>query len=357
MCILLTNAAPSGTTKLFVAPATLAGAPATMLVYINSLRVTAEGGPGLMIVPFPNPTGAKDFGLVDATTTVAWRKAVVDAAPKFFKKEAYSLNLSKDSRAASIAYEPVREVGNYRVSIAPDVDTLLQGIDWSRFKAPADLETRLAVLRDGAVMPCGGAAGFVVAEAIRSVKDDGFGIVFPGRHAFFPTCHEGAGRALTDFDVDCYGVNMFMPGEAPLASVRLNLQEEDDANRLPTTLPLSRLGAEPCVSSATGLPMVLRLDPARSVAYASLKGRFTNDNLEGVVISQSNIVDVTTVTKCPQAEDRVRWTAPLTSPSPFRGSGSTTGRIVVRAVHPMFTDIALEGGPAGGGGPKVPGWD
>jgi hypothetical protein len=85
---------------------------------------------------------------------------------------------------------PVHRIGAYRCSVVPDVATLLTTVDWSAFDVAPDLESRLAVLHDTRVCPKG--CGFVVAQAVEDVADDGFAVVYPGNDIMMPTCHEAA---------------------------------------------------------------------------------------------------------------------------------------------------------------------
>lgn len=62
-------------------------------------------------------------------------------------------------------------------------------MNWRKFRKPQDFDERMATLTDRALHPFN--CAYVVAKAVRSVKNDGFGIVFPDPgFRYFPTCHE-----------------------------------------------------------------------------------------------------------------------------------------------------------------------
>ena len=264
MCIMATDAVPSST-RIYMVPVTVDGLPFTCMLYTNDLDVKA-GVPGLMIVPFPNPSGSTRFGLVDARSTTGFRKKVNKAMqPLFMKKQGYSAR-SMNLGAATDAMAPGHEVGNYRCTIAPNLDALFTSINWARFTVPSDLDARLSVLRDTSVVPphC----GFVIAEAMRSVKEDGFGVVFPGNHSFFPTCHEGTSATHT-YDTQCYGFNALLPEGTVF-------QDADVMRELETSF------APSAVWSHNGSPMVLRPGHFSFGSSVMLMGVMTNANTTGL---------------------------------------------------------------------------
>ena len=260
MCILATDAAPSST-RIYMVPVTIDGMAYTCMMYTNDLAVRT-GVPGLMIVPFPNDSKASVFGLVDVTTMKAFREEVVTAFPRS-QRYTNTLGLYGDGPD----FVPVHEIGNYKISVVPDLAGLNTSINWSRFSVPNDIGTRLGVLQDRHMVPLH--SGFVVAEAVRSVKDDGFGVVFPGHHAMFPTCHEGSSSAVHDFDVVCYGVVIHLPGSSMVS-------------RDPATLDrLQSLFTPAAYWSHNGDPCVITRQPFGFVSALALQGPKTNGNVYG----------------------------------------------------------------------------
>lgn len=244
-------------------PVTIQGVAYTCMMYTNDLQVPV-GNAGLMVVPFPNPTRATRFALVDATTTSDFRtqaeKALVDSGSLGFGMDGLT-----NQRAAT--YAAVHDVGNYRCSVVPDLASLQHSIDWAKFQFPDDLEARLAVLNDPSVVPPG--CGFVVAQAIKSVSKDGFGVLFPGHHSLFPTCHEG-NSALHDYDAVCYGFNMVLP------KGRL-VQDPTVLRRLQGAF------APKAVWCHDGSPVEdLAAQPFHLAAVMALKGVMVNANVKGL---------------------------------------------------------------------------
>ncbi len=96
----------------------------------------------------------------------------------------------------------------------PDVETLLTTVNWSAFDVAPDLHSRLAVLHDTRVCPKG--CGFVVAQAVEDIDQDGFAVIYPGTDIMMPTCHETPTPApgslprgtmpVVMYDVVCYAV-------------------------------------------------------------------------------------------------------------------------------------------------------
>jgi hypothetical protein len=199
-------------TRLYSVPVTVSGEPWTCLMYTNDLAVSNPTQPALMIVPFPNPHNATEFGLVDMRHTRTFRKQVTRAFAAH--EHRITTNATYGAKSLGVVQEmaAVVEIGNYKCSVVPNVEALFSKVQWHRFHTPSDIALRLAVLRDSTVIPphC----GFVVAEAVRSVQDDGFGIVYPGKDVFFPTCHEG-GPPTHLFDVCCYAANSAFSPDLP----------------------------------------------------------------------------------------------------------------------------------------------
>jgi hypothetical protein len=270
-------------TRLHNIPVVVDGQPWTCVLYTNDLAVTDPSRPALMIVPFPNPTGAAEFGLVDIAGTKQYRERVETAfkryetSPAMFMNQSYGLDGAKSVRGRPAA---VIEVGNYRCSVVPNAEALLTSVQWHRFHTPADLATRLSVLQSPSVLPAG--CGFVVAEAMRTVRKDGFGIVFPGDHVFFPTCHEG-GPAEHDYDVCCYAANGALAADLPstwLPYHAFKTTKDVGLDAAAALLPLSMK------SSYDGHAMSVR--PAANIthfAFTHLFGKGPNRNVGGTRIA------------------------------------------------------------------------
>lgn len=97
----------------------------------------------------------------------------------------------------------VHDIGNYKISVAHNLDALSKNIDWSQFKLPADFHQRFDTLKDTSLYPF--PCGYVIAQANKSVSKDGFGIIYPFDKPYFPTAHEGKG--IVKYDVDCFSVS------------------------------------------------------------------------------------------------------------------------------------------------------
>ncbi len=245
-------------------PVNVEGVPFTCLIYTNDLAVKL-GSPGLMIVPFPNPTGATRFGLIDGTSTSTFRSKAKTALVSKHTLMGRSLGTYGTNQKAA-SYEPVHDIGNYRCTIAPNIAALQSSIDWSKFNVPHDLEARLSVLHNSAIVPAN--SGFVIAEATASVKNDGFGIVFPGHHAFFPTCHEGPSDTH-EYDVVCYGFNTILPrGDTHESET---IMKDLHANFTPKA-----------IWSHNGAAMAMTAEPFAFASVATFTGTLTNANVVGV---------------------------------------------------------------------------
>jgi hypothetical protein len=207
MCIMATNAQPTGT-RIFSLPAQFddTGALATAIVYVNALET--RGARQLMIVPFPNAGGEAALKDVLLTPYEPW-KAVTGGIEDLFATDDFAMqSLGARNSASRDSMRPVHRVGKYQVSVAPNAETLLRTIDWRRFDVPEDLDARLAVMRDPNVCPA--TCGFVVAQAVEDVQNDGFAVVYPGGDVFLPTCHKRSARGYDDsvsYDAKCYVVD------------------------------------------------------------------------------------------------------------------------------------------------------
>ena len=276
MCIMATNAKPTATSIVLV-PATDAttGEELTCLMYTNALTVAA-GTPGLMIVPFPNPTQTRRVGMFDVRTADTLRAGLKSTFSRYEMGRGYGVDslsgsLMRKSRSAAL---PVHIVGNYKISVAPNAAELMANIDWSKFTLPADLALRLTAITDASVVPFN--AGFVVAEAITSVKDDGFAVVYPGRSTWFPTCHETqTPGTLYDYDVLLYAINATSPDTMLFNPVMTNCTAPITlyAATLPSSIvDLRSLPTRIKASDAVGADIDITWDAVKSVTFAQVKG-------------------------------------------------------------------------------------
>lgn len=230
MCIMMTPHEPSST-RLINIPVIFNNRKSFLLTYTNDLEVgqttfrppqtslplmgqplfqnnTSTGSAGLMIVPIPNPNKDKLFALVSTSDPQlkSFRHQVHSLGESLMAKY-MSMGMYKKSRSYSMnsfddadTIEVVR-VGNYDISIAPTFEDL-DRINWNHFDLPADFERRRATLRDQTLYPM--PMAYVVAKAVQSIKDDGFGVIYPDPgYIYFPTAHEDNG-GFHKYDVLCY---------------------------------------------------------------------------------------------------------------------------------------------------------
>jgi hypothetical protein len=161
-----------------------------------------------MVVPFPvNPhTSSSKIGLVDISTEnmKELRTEIKSLKPQKFS-DSFSKNSYSLSRSKSIPLE-VHQIGNYNISVATSLDQLLDRVDWTKFKKPSDFNERISTFRNEKLYPRKFAYFYVVASAIKNIKDDGFGIVYPQLDddiIYIPTAHEDT-ESEHKFDVEIY---------------------------------------------------------------------------------------------------------------------------------------------------------
>lgn len=243
MCIMMTDHEPN-TTKLYHVPVTYNNYPYNLCIYVNNLDMQTDSHNyipyrnnrlahplsnlpnmgnvynnhfqviddnffseyvdnkgALMIVPFPKVDGFK-IGMVNIDTEEMkqFRQDVKNLFPSPMNK---SFSLEYDSEIMMLSRNPlkVHSIGNYNISIAPDIDSLLNRINWNKFAKPTDYNLRVATLHNKSLYPCD--CIYVVAQATKNVKDDGFGIIYPNvGFDYFPTAHEGSGMVV--YDVECF---------------------------------------------------------------------------------------------------------------------------------------------------------
>lgn len=151
--------------------------------YLNSQKGA------LMIVPIPNHYHQTMFGLLDVNTEQMkmFRKKLFNEC-EYLKPMSKGIftnySLSADDKPKLL----VHDVGNYKITVAPNYDDLMKRVDWNSFVLPPDFETRKKTL--SSVLYSGNWA-YVIAQAQISVANDGFGVCYldPG-YDYFPTAHE-----------------------------------------------------------------------------------------------------------------------------------------------------------------------
>jgi len=212
MCIMLTDVSPCATELFDVA----VEGDRRLLAYRNTI---STGKNELMIVPFPLENGR--YGEVELVEIRHLASCLDDVVGAFQESTDTDLMNYSNSGASHLL---VHQIGNYRISVAPDLDDLQARVDWDKFVLPSNLEERMETLKDEVLYPY--ACGYVVAEVIDgSVSNDGFMLVYPDPgFRYFPTAHErGTGDLdekrrlgflgpaplveLVKYDVVCYSID------------------------------------------------------------------------------------------------------------------------------------------------------
>ena len=187
MCIMLTKESPTST-RLINIPVTLSGRKSKLLLYTNDLSVTSDRN-ALMIVPIPNPDCSYNFGLVSTSSPKMknFRHALKLAFQTVNKK---SKTRSRNYVLSMNSFREVHQIGNYNISIAKNLNELKSKIDWSKFDLPNDFDARFGTLSNSSIYNnCN--YSYVIAQSSKSVKNDGFGIIYPDiGESYFPTAHE-----------------------------------------------------------------------------------------------------------------------------------------------------------------------
>ena len=170
----------------------------------------SENNNSIMVVPFPvNPhTSSSKIGLVDISSDDMKEirteiKSLKPITNSFSASKGMTRNLSYS--ADSIPLE-VHKVGNYNISVATSFDQLLERIDWTKFNKPANFVQRVNTFKNPTLYPHQFAYFYVVASAVKNIKDDGFGIVYPqldNNITYLPTAHEDT-ESEHKFDVEMY---------------------------------------------------------------------------------------------------------------------------------------------------------
>ena len=76
----------------------------------------------------------------------------------------------------SILKKEIYEIGNYNISVADNLNELLNNIDWSKFTKPNDFGERINIMKNKQIYQ-EDEYFYVVAECLKPVKNDGFGVV------------------------------------------------------------------------------------------------------------------------------------------------------------------------------------
>lgn len=207
MCIILTKESVPDDTKLFNIPIIVDGKSCGLSIYKNNLK-SGNGGGGIMVVPYPSDS-EDSLGLVDIKSYKI-SSITSDMISLFLPPQNYSMRNSTFSNANCNSMPKgiarVHSVGNYNVSIVESVDEIDGRIDWSVFKKPSDLQTRIRVFYDDKLYPRNIKFCYLVAEAKREVYGDGFGVVYKNSGNYYiPTAHEFTPNQ-SHYNVKCYNV-------------------------------------------------------------------------------------------------------------------------------------------------------
>lgn len=280
MCCMGTDDEPTNT-RLFNVPVTVNGKRGwRCLLYTNEM--TFRTGRALMIVPVG---GRSDDDVVGPReiylTGIAGTEPLREGLQNVFYNRMHPSSLSAyddddEDEEDDAGFVPVIEVGDYKCSVVFSVDELLTKVDWSQFQTPADLDQRLEVLQDARLMPPN--AAFVVAEAIPGKEGRGFGVVYPSRTVFFPTCHEGNATGMHDFDVTCYALaRTKFQATTPLdADIEQDFTAEyrlSDGDAVFADVVAATTGVQ------NGVRIALNVDECKVASALTMSGVFKNQNL------------------------------------------------------------------------------
>ena len=237
MCIIIAGDPQPESTKLINVPVQIQNHPYNLSIYINNLNLddstdlnefdydSGNKNGAIMVVPYPlnKLKGKPEIGLVDMSTKKMkkFREDVYDLFPK--PQASFMSNSMRSFHSDNDCLTPlkVHEVGNYNISIAYSINDLLCRIDWNKFKQPHNFESRMSTLKNNELYRQDYDWFYIVASAKESVKDDGFGVLYPrllDKIVYFPTAHEQdsvKGRDIVDFDVKCFSF-MSRHTQAPL---------------------------------------------------------------------------------------------------------------------------------------------
>lgn len=199
MCLILTKHEPNST-RLINIPITYCNKKYKLFIYTNDMKI--DKGNALMIVPFPKNAG--DIGLVDVSTSgmKKFRKILFTECEKLKPLRPRTRSWGDMLLCSNQIKNTVYEIGNYNISVANNFDELINNIDWNKFNRPYDFNERISVMKNKEIYP-EDEYFYVVAEAFKSIENDGFGIVYPDcGYDYFPTAHEKMGQV--SYDVKLY---------------------------------------------------------------------------------------------------------------------------------------------------------
>lgn len=335
MCVVVAGETEPDTTKLFTVPVILEGGVKSLLsIYVNNFDVTPDdamdgynlpsmakkptmsglyynawgqlvGYPkneqsetqsatngAIMIVAYPVEKDVENplIGLVDISTeTMKKFREDVEALNPIMMTN--TLSRSKEAKFDSDSLEPLKvyEVGNYKISVALGFSDLESRLDWTKFSKPDDFELRIKTLINPKLYPPTYRWFYVVASAVKNIKDDGFGVVYPRLSAdllYFPTAHEQRKNNSTnsgyEFDYELFGYSMREKSDAQITLTSNEVKVDDYRNMYfnnkEIIKPLDRLKNLQFIDLSQNK---LRLNPDLNVRYLSMitkNGKDDNHN-------------------------------------------------------------------------------
>lgn len=212
----------------------LVGYPKIELSDSQSFGSNTKGG-AIMIVAYPIESDIENplIGLVDISTETMkkFRKEVQDFKPIPRSRELFTRMTNSFSLNDSAPLE-VHEVGNYLISVALGFSDLQSRLDWNKFTKPSDFELRIKTLLNPKLYPPTYKWFYVVASAVKNIKDDGFGVVYPRLSAdllYFPTAHEQRQNNSTNtdysFDYELFGYSLREKPEANVTIAAIDITQ------------------------------------------------------------------------------------------------------------------------------------
>lgn len=340
MCVVVAGETEPDTTKLFSIPVIVeGGVKSTLSIYVNNFDVTPDdamdgynlpsmakkptmsglyynawgqlvgypqneqsetqsvgshtNGGAIMVVAYPVEKDVENplIGLVDISTdTMKKFRVDVEALNPIMKK-----NFTESDGATfglvSNSLKPLKvyDVGNYKISVALGFSALESRLDWTKFTKPDDFELRIKTLLNPKLYPPTYKWFYVVASAVKNVKNDGFGVVYPRLSAdllYFPTAHEqrkdNSVNSGYEFDYKLFGYSMREKPDAQITLTSNEVKVDDHRNlyfnNKNITKPLDRLKNLQFIDLSQNK---LRLNPDLNVRYLSLiekNGKDDNHN-------------------------------------------------------------------------------
>ena len=281
MCIILTKHEPSST-RLINIPISYCEEKYKLLIYTNDMQVKDSGA--LMVVPFPKRNG--DIGLVDVSTDnmKKFRNILFTECEKLKPEKPVSRSYGGILLCSNSSIKKeVFEIGNYNISVANNYGELIQNIDWNKFNKPNDFENRLSIMKNKDIYP-ENEYFYVVAEAFKSVKNDGFGVIYPDcGYDYFPIAHEKLGQV--NFDVKMY--NLFDKKRHFILYDGMYLRNYNLNNFFIFNDMLKYLNTQMTLIK-NGLEGNFEINMKGSVNYFEMKEPHQNGN---IIIDESNVDD------------------------------------------------------------------